>query len=162
MGGYVMKLDFDCVRDILLYVEENSGYQDSNSDMPSKHKEIPHARIISDSFFSKYNKEDAVHTLELMIKEGLFDFASKPIYDSNNNLVYARIIGLTWYGHELLTNIRNDTVWNAVKEKSKKVGKVSIKAMASAAATLATAMLTDPNAVQNFMNGAQNLVGSIH
>lgn len=157
-----MKLNFDCVRDILLYVEENSGYQDNDSDMPNKHKEIPHARIISDSLFSKYNKEDAVHTLELMIKEGLFDFVSKPIYDANNDLSYARITGLTWSGHELLDNIRNDTVWNAVKEKSKKVGKVSIKAMASAAATLATAMLTDPNAVQNFVNGAQNLVSSIH
>lgn len=157
-----MKLDFDCVRDILLYVEENSGYRDIDSVVPQKHKEIPHASIIENSRFSKYNKEDVVHTLELMIKEGLFDFASKPIYDSNNDLAYARIIGLTWSGHELLDNIRNNTVWNAVKEKTKKVGKVSIKAMAGAASALATAMLTDPNAVQNFMNGAQNLVGSIH
>lgn len=151
-----MKLDFDCVRDILLYVEENSGYQDSNSDMPSKHKEIPHARIISDSSFSKYNREDVAHTLELMIKEDLFELAAKPIYDTVNNLSYARITGLNWNGHELLDNIRNDEAWNAVKEKTKRTGKVSLKVMANVALTVAKAMLTDPNAVQNFIDGVQN------
>lgn len=157
-----MKLDFDCIRDILLYVEENSGYRDSDSDIPQIHKEIPHATIIESPLFSKYNREDVAHTLELMIKEDLFELAAKPIYDSVNNLSYARITGLNWDGHALLDNIRNDEAWNAVKEKAKRTGKVSIRIMASIAGNIAKAMLTDPNAVQNFMSGAQNLVNSIH
>ena len=107
------------------------------------------------------NKSELMYALEQLVHEKFILWAEPPCF-VNGNLEFVRIIGLTSKDHDFFDNIRNDTVWNAVKEKSKKVGKVSIKAMASAAATLATAMLTDPNAVQNFMNGAQNLVGSIH
>lgn len=69
----------------------------------------------------------------------------------------ADIIGLTWSGHIFLDNIRNDTIWNAVKEKSKKIGKVSITALASAAGGLANAMMTDPNALNNFLQGIDNI-----
>ena len=158
-----MILNYDCIRSILLFIEENIGYKDSNEDVPSIHEDISYISILKNEYFDKYkNREELSKAMEELISENFIICKSGPKYNSDGDLVYARISGLTWSGHELLDNIRNDTVWNAVKEKSKNVGKVSIKAMASAAATLATAMLTDPNAVQNFMNGAQNLINSIH
>ena len=140
-----MKLNHDCVRDILLFIEENLKY----------HEEINQSTLVKSSYFTKYNNSEVLYALELMVDEG-FITCRKTASNAMGKVSYIIITGLTWSGHELLDNIRNDTVWNAVKEKSKKVGKVSIKAMASAAATLATAMLTDPNAVQNFIDGVQN------
>ena len=146
-----MKLNHDCVRDILLFIEENLKY----------HEEINQSTLAKSSYFAKYNNSEVLYALELMVDEG-FITCRKVVSNAMGKVSYITITGLTWSGHELLDNIRNDTAWNAVKEKTKKIGRVSIKAMASAAGTLATAMLTDPNAVQNFVNGAQNLVGSIH
>ena len=70
----------------------------------------------------------------------------------------ADIVGLTWNGHQFLDNVRNDTVWNAVKEKAKQYGQFSIKTLASAAGSLSVALMNDPNAIQNFLQGVGNIV----
>ena len=158
-----MILNYDCIRSILLFIEENIGYKDKNSDVPHIREDMLYTSILKNEYFNKYkNIEELAEAMEKLIEEGFLKCKSIPKYNNDGDLIYVRITGLTWSGHELLDNIRNDTIWNAVKEKTKKVGKVSIKAMASAASALGTALLTDPNAVQNFMNGAQNLVSSMH
>lgn len=69
----------------------------------------------------------------------------------------ARIIGLTWSGHELLDNVRNDTVWNAVKQKAKKFGGFSLSALANSAKAISIALMSDPNAINNFLSGIDNI-----
>lgn len=147
-----MRLNHDYVRDILLYIEKNLGYDE----FYNTHKEIHHGKLLCDEHFANYDKQELTYALELLIKSGFIELAARPnIHDGNINS--ARIIGLTWNGHELLDNIRDDTIWNAVKEKSKKIGKVSITALASAAGGLANAMMTDPNALNNFLQGIDNI-----
>lgn len=75
----------------------------------------------------------------------------------NGNINITRIIGLTWKGHEFLDNIRDNTVWNAVKEKASKFGGLSISALFNGAKFLSSALMTDPNALQNFLQGVQNI-----
>lgn len=147
-----MRLNHDYVRDILLYIEKNLGYEEFSN----MHKEIHYGKLLCDEHFANYDKQELTYALELLIKSGFIELAARPnIHDGHINT--ARIIGLTWNGHELLDNIRNDTIWNAVKEKSKKIGKVSITALASAAGGLANAMMTDPNALNNFLQGIDNI-----
>lgn len=69
----------------------------------------------------------------------------------------ARIIGLTWRGHELLDNIRDKTVWNAVKKKAGKFGGFSLSVLANSAKTISIALMSDPNAINNFLNGIDNI-----
>ena len=68
-----------------------------------------------------FRSQELVYALELLLKEHFIECADKP-YFVDGNLMTARIIGLTWSGHELLDNVRNDTVWSAVKQKAKKFG----------------------------------------
>lgn len=117
-----MRLNHDYIRDILLFIEKELDYEDSDSQTPCNHKEIMDGQLVCDEQFNTYNKQELSYALELLIKEGYIDLAGKPnIYDGN--ILSARIIGLTWQGHEFLDNVRNDTVWNAVKQKSIKIGK---------------------------------------
>ena len=149
-----MRLNHDYVRDILLYIEKNLDYKDSSN--PSYHKEMIFGKLLADDTFCNHNKEELTYALELLIKEHFIECAKEP-YFVRGSLMSADIIGLTWNGHAFLDNIRNDTIWNAVKEKSKKIGKVSITALASAAGGLANAMMTDPNALNNFLQGIDNI-----
>ena len=151
-----MKLNHDYVRDILLYIEENLYYEDSQSATPNKHQEISDGQLLCDDYFKNHNKQELAYALELLLQEGFIACAERP-YFVKGNLQIARIIGLTWSGHTLLDNIRNDTVWNAVKQKSKRIGGVSIIALANAAGALANAMMTDPNALNNFIQGINNV-----
>lgn len=151
-----MRLNHDYVRDILLFIENNLQYKDWDSDIPSTHQEVTNGQLICDANFDGYNKSELSYALEQLIQAGFISCAANP-YFVNGNLQIARIVGLTWIGHTFLDNIRNDTIWNAVKEKSKKIGKVSITALAGAAGSLANAMMTDPNALNNFLQGIDNI-----
>ena len=53
------------------------------------------------------------------------------MHDGNINM--ARIIGITWTGHELLDNIRDNIVWNAVKKKAVKYSGLSISVISNGA-----------------------------
>ena len=153
-----MRLNHDCIRDILLYIEKKLDYEDPSN--PTYHKDIFFGILLTDNYFEKYDKQELTYALELLIKEKFIDCEKEP-YFVRGGLMNANIIGLTWNGHAFLDDIRNDTTWNAVKEKSKKVGSVSIMAMAGAAGQLATAMLTDPNALNNFLQGTANVISMI-
>ena len=147
-----MRLNADYVRDILLYIENNLGYDEYSN----THKEIHHGKLLRDDYFENYDKQELTYALELLIKSGFIELAATPnIHEGNINS--ARIIGLTWNGHELLDNIRDNTVWNAVKKKATKYGGLSISALFSGAKALGSALLTDQNAMQNFLDGVNNI-----
>lgn len=151
-----MKLNADYVRDILLFIEKELDYDDSENQTPHIHKEITDGQLVSNQYFSTYNKQELSYALEQLIKGGFIDLAAKPnIHNGNINI--ARIIGLTWTGHELLDNIRDNTVWNAVKKKAAKFGGLSISALFSGAKFLGSALMNDPNAIQNFLQGIDNI-----
>ena len=114
-----MRLNHDYVRNILLFIEEELDYQ--NTKTPTYHNEISDSDLITNAKFSKCEKQELVYALELLLKEHFIECADKP-YFVDGNLMTARIIGLTWSGHKLLDNVRNDTVWSAVKQKAKKFG----------------------------------------
>ena len=148
-----MRLNHDYIRDILLYIENNLDYENDQAD---KHKEITDGQLINADCFTNYNKQELTYALELLIKSGFVDLASRPNI-TNGNVNIARIIGLTWTGHELLDNIRDNTVWDAVKKKAAKYSGLSISALFSGAKALGSALMTDPNAIQNFLDGVNNI-----
>jgi hypothetical protein len=149
-----MKLNHDYVRDILLFIENNLDYEDSP---PTHHKEIFYGILLADKYFTEYDRQELTYALELLIKEQFIECSENP-YFVKGNLMTANIIGLTWSGHELLDNIRNDTIWNAVKKKASKLGNFSISVLSASAKILATSLMSNPNAIQNFLDGADNII----
>ena len=145
-----MRLNHDYVRDILLFIESKLEYENN------QHKELLFGKLLVHDNFTKCDKDELLYALELLIQEEYINCARAP-YFVRGNLMSADIIGLTWKGHELLDNVRNDTVWNAVKQKSMKFGKFSLTTLAMCAKELTFKLMDDPNAIQNFNQGIENI-----
>lgn len=151
-----MKLNYDCVRDILLYVEKKSSY-DENTGLYNK---IPYRNILQDKPICKYSKQESNHALDLLIKEGFLECA-KNIIEHDGNIYDADIIGLSWLGHEFLNEIRNDTIWHELTDRAKKLGGSSIRAMAQTSATVIPQLMADPNSVNNLVENVKNIVSKM-
>lgn len=54
-----------------------------------------------------------------------------------------RLDDITYQGHQFLANIRSDTIWNDVKEVSKKVGSNSLQAVSQIATAVITAIINN-------------------
>lgn len=149
-----MKLNPDYVRDILLYIEENKNY--NTEVIPPMHNELWYGKIFEDKYFEYYDKQLLIHALELLIKENYIECAEKP-YFVRGSLASATIIDLSYSGHDLLDNIRNETVWTVVKEKALTAGGFSLKSLVTTAGSLSVAFMTDPNALSTFKSGMEYL-----
>lgn len=119
-----MKLNPDCVRDILLVIE-------SLPDL--KH----YYRFDADSIpelFPKYSYDEIMyHTRQCELNGFLLNPSHTLNYETYT------VTDLTPRGHQFLADIRSDSVWNNVKEVSKKVGSNSLQAISQ----IATGVITE-------------------
>lgn len=106
-----MKLNPDCVRDILLKIEE----------LPDvKHFWRFEKETIPD-LFPQYSIDEIIYHLRQCELNG---FLLNPSH--NMQYDYYIVQDLTPIGHEFLNNIRENTVWNGVKEVAIKIGANSL------------------------------------
>ena len=120
-----MRLDVDCIRDILLQVEELSGYNQSaiihysleNAEpeyfefMDSDDcEEFPEEEFPISSLFEEYSPDVVFYHVDYCYKANLIE---EPAYFG---LYHAEIPDLTAYGHEFLANIRDTRNWSAIKK----------------------------------------------
>ncbi|MCL2445285.1 MAG: DUF2513 domain-containing protein [Oscillospiraceae bacterium] len=103
-----MKLNPDCIRAILLCLEENQG-------MVSERVQHIMLHCMPDLGFSQ---EDMIYSTIKMIERGLIE--GKARY-SFGGAAY-EIADITLAGHEFLANIHNEQNWNKTKEVAAKVG----------------------------------------
>ena len=97
--------DMELVRDILLTIEQDpmcNGQHLSTLDIPDR----PY--------------EEVFYHVGLMVKSGLVEG------NLNINSVMPMVSGLTWNGHELLDNIRDDGIWAKTKERAKALPSVAL------------------------------------
>ena len=109
-----MRLNPDCIRDILLEVEKSSTHSaglllDTDASNP---------------LFDKYSWEEIAYHIDQCVMSKLL--TSAMVFDADE---YADIGDLTPAGHEFLANIRQDSNWNKTKEVAKKVGSFSLSAI---------------------------------
>ena len=99
-----MKLNPNCIRDILITVEEHSDFYHQTE------------YNIEDPFenLSKYSHDEILYHILQCEKSGLIDGVQ---YYDDGDLTDIR--DLTPAGHEFLANIRNDTVWKKLAQKGK-------------------------------------------
>jgi len=97
-----MKRDMELIRKILLYLEEKQDV--SNWD----------AVVIE-----KYDPKVISYHIKLLYQAGLIE--AKPLNTKDSYGMWLAK-GLTWDGHEFLDSVKNDTVWEKVKEGIKSKG----------------------------------------
>ena len=110
-----MRLNPDCVRDILLTVEEVTcfnrilWYKINENDFP---------------LLLKYSHEELIYHIRQCKLSNLI--LGVKFYDSGDS---ASISDLSPYGHKFLADIRSDNIWKHTKSIATKVGSVSLDSL---------------------------------
>lgn len=111
-----MKLNYDCIRSILLELEKKSFYDE---DMRAV---IIHAEELFVSL-EQYEDSEILYALQRMNEAGLiqasFTFTSGTFVSGN-------ITAITYKGHEYLETVRDHKIWLKVKSMLSKIGGMGI------------------------------------
>ena len=121
-----MKLNLDCVRDILLDIEDTTNINRSwkyDSKLPSKR-------------LSSYDCFEIAYQARYCMDAGLISGFS---IGGNSESVYA--LDLTPKGHDFIANIRENNIWKGVKTVSRKVGSSSLEAVIQIASNVITELI---------------------
>ena len=133
-----MKFNPDCMRSILLYLEEHLSISSELEIHPISIQEL--CKNLS------YSIPEIVNTV-LILDEGKFISASA--FGSNNQISELIIYRITYEGYQLIESIRSDLVWRKVKSVGKNIGSFSIsiisKIASSVLVSLVNGLLTAPN-----------------
>lgn len=104
-----MKLNQDCVRDLLIYLEDSLGY----------HKRL----YVRDIKLKDYSSNELLYTAE-KLKEANFLNCFGGIYSKYN--LPLSVDSITYQGHQFLDTIRDDNIWASAKTKIKTVASVTL------------------------------------
>lgn len=116
-----MKLNQDCVREILLFIEEKQK--------PGQSLYIEN--IITSLKSKGYTEEEIKYALS-KLKETPYTTLNLTQYDGL--VLGGTSEALTWEGHQFLDNIRNTSTWKNIKSTvNEKVGNASISIIAAVA-----------------------------
>ncbi len=117
-----MKLNYDCIRDVLLFLEK------------SPYNETVSFSTIKEALL-KYSEEDLSYTCVKLHEANMIDGHFIKIDTSNMPIVHS-VTDITIIGHEFLSEIHEDTVWNGVKSVASKIGVTSISALTQIASSV--------------------------
>lgn len=104
-----MRLNYDCIRDILLYIEDNTDYENDY--------------VSSDELLTNlsYDKNTLFYHIDMIYQAELVD---NVCFGDDEPQIISK---LSWEGHQYLDNIRDNGIWKIVKEKTNSVGSLSLK-----------------------------------
>ena len=124
-----MKLNNDLIRDILLTIEEFTGYENPITFFKPYEVEENNQPLIKD-----YSKEELFYHLKQCEMSGLIEI----MLETGE---YTTVSYLTPSGHEFLENIRSYTVWSKTKTISKKLGLKSLDAVMQISSSVITEII---------------------
>lgn len=101
-----MKLNHECVRDIVIALESLEINEILTSSNFSEHE-----------ILQKYDLDEVFYTVEKLDEAGFINVSIAKMSGGIN----FKAKSLTWYGHQFIDNIRDDTIWKKTKQKAGKV-----------------------------------------
>lgn len=120
-----MKLNVDCIRDVMLYLEENLIPNESGLCMPIVPAEMA-------SKLNDYTVNEIMFVVRHLSDDGFITLGKHYIHEP-----IGRIIDITNYGYELITLIKPKSCWVKIKEKLPKIGISDIITLFQIAASFA-------------------------
>lgn len=122
-----MKLNPDCIRDILITVE-------------SMKYNTTYTLTALCSQLNSYSEEELNYHCLQLIDAGLLNAKAISIKGQISPQLF-RIFDLTYSGHQFLADVRSDTTWNKTKNIAKNVGSESLHALKDIAVGVVTAAI---------------------
>ena len=135
-----MKLDLDCVRDVLLFLESNLSVDDNGYAQG-----LTLDNVCSGDLGEKYERGTIVYTFQKLI-EARFVTAVDVSTLNGFNLQFSGSSGITFAGHNYLDSIREKDIWDKVRSQLAKVGGSVPLSVASALGTEYLKRLLFPSA----------------
>lgn len=126
-GVKSMKLNPDCIRDVLLHLEE-MPYRTSTS--------VPEIT----SNLKGFSNDEVMYTCLKLNEAGLID-ATVRNYPSDGYDIVIRVKDITYSGHQFLETIRSPKSWKIIKKGCENVGSFALKTISSIAEGVATAAI---------------------
>lgn len=126
-----MRLNYDCIRDVLLAISELNLYtqRGSHYDLHTVSKQ----EIIEHPFIAgTYSYDDILYSIDQLFEMGFVDGYRVP--KSGGELRVCNIDNITPAGHNFIDSIHESTTWNAVKTQAKKLGALSMSTLLKAIA----------------------------
>ena len=121
-----MKLNHECVRALLLYLEENHQIDDKPLDV----REIK---------LPKFSEDEVRYSAEKLIEADFLD-ADAEIMDGVREIY---VNSITWAGHQFLDNIRDPKIWKYSKSVFSKFASVSIGIIENVSAQVITNLISN-------------------
>lgn len=132
-----MKLNKDCIRLVLIYIEEHCIYETNKFGEKRMHNVNLHELIMSEEF-SESQEDDLRYTIVKLLEGGYIKGSLIP-KNSGVNFDIVNISRFTLQGHDLLENIKPDPVWKETKSMLHKVGDFSLGIMSQVAGEIMAA-----------------------
>ncbi len=133
-----MKLNPDCVRDVLIYLEDTLYYEEDEQYHLGK-PSIGWTTVSRDEHLSsKYLIDDIKYTIFQLYKSGMIEAKQS---STPQNILFLDITDITWAGHELLASLRGDELWKKTKGVAEQLGILSVKGLARVAEAVMNAAI---------------------
>lgn len=100
-----MKLNHDCIRYLLLYLEKQLTV--------SNFFVLDPYEFTKCTYLDGFNNSDVLYSCEKLIEAGYINGKIKTFVDIT--IPEIKITSITWEGHKFLDNIRDDTIWKNTK-----------------------------------------------
>lgn len=127
-----MKLNYDCVRSVLLTVEKSKTIDEELNINP----------LAVETIFEqlpKYEDSEILYTIEKLKEAGYINAA---LHFAAGHFIDGTVSSITYSGHEYLDNIREPEVWRKVKTMLKNAGAITLPLISQAAQMLIGSQLT--------------------
>lgn len=143
-----MKLNPDCVRDCLLWLEDNLKINENNSFAVLRLNDLYGG-------LPEYDQVDIYYTIynlfQIRYIEGKFSFLP------SGTPKLCEIYNITWSGHQFLNNIRPKSVWDATKTNAKKLGIMSMNALSFISSKVTESLIDNPALIAKIVEQVQQL-----
>ena len=131
-----MRLDYDCVRDVLLALEEmlqcttrNNIIHFQGVELDDLTEKLSNKGYSAETiFYSAYNLEQA-------------EFIRATAQYGDGGVTRYIISDITYEGHQFLGKIRPDSIWKQIKNGFSRVGAISLPIISSVATSLTTSLI---------------------
>lgn len=135
-----MKLNPDCMRDILFYLEEHLSI--------SEELEFEEISMYALAQHLDYPIQEIANTLVILDETGYIISVRN---DNDDRIADLDVYRITYDGYQFIETIRPEPVWEKVKSTGKHIGSFSIDVITRVATTVLTSM------INGYLTGALNL-----
>lgn len=131
-----MKLNYECIRDILLALEEHISINDDLSINPISSKDLYN----SNENLSKYKFSEFVYCATKMDEAELINTV---VYEYDDAIGEIMFYSISFVGHQYLDSIRSPKIWNLLKSNfSEKSISMTLDLILSQASKIALCFLS--------------------